>query len=80
MYGNLGPSGGGGIIRDAHGQVLASFTSSYGVLSNTVAEGRALLDGLRMAHQLGIQSLRIELDSQVIINWLKYGGCTLWYM
>lgn len=42
-------------MRDECGRVLASFAYSYGVLSNAVAEGHALLDGLRLAKQLGIQ-------------------------
>lgn len=80
MYGNLGPAGGGGIIRDERGCVLVGYTSSYGVFSNRVAEGRALLDGLHLAQQLGIQKVLIELNMQVIVNWLKFGVCTLWYM
>ncbi|XP_040998162.1 uncharacterized protein LOC121244203 [Juglans microcarpa x Juglans regia] len=50
-FGNPGAAG-GGIIRDSAGRALAGFAQHNGVSSNTVAEGRALLDGLRLAQQM----------------------------
>ncbi|KAK1588225.1 hypothetical protein Q3G72_021117 [Acer saccharum] len=44
----------GGILRDARGHALVGFVHSYGVATNLVAEGLALLDGLRMAQQRGL--------------------------
>ncbi|XP_042974708.1 uncharacterized protein LOC122306346 [Carya illinoinensis] len=46
--GNPGDAGGGGIIRDCSGSCIAGFAHHYGVTRNTVAECRALLDGLRI--------------------------------
>lgn len=47
---------------------------------NMVAEGRALVDGLQLARQLHLHKVLIESDSQVLVNWLKSGICTFWYM
>ncbi|XP_042969044.1 uncharacterized protein LOC122301721 [Carya illinoinensis] len=63
---NLGLACGGGVIRDHDGRVLAGFAIHYGQVSNNVAEGRALLDGLKLAQQLGIRDILVESDSEVI--------------
>ncbi|XP_042964616.1 uncharacterized protein LOC122298830 [Carya illinoinensis] len=46
---NPGLAGGGGVVRDHDGRVLVGFAIHYGQVSNNVAEGRALLDGLKLA-------------------------------
>lgn len=50
---NPGEAGGGGVIRDAGGNSIVGFTRYYGVATNTLVEGCALLDGLRLAKHLG---------------------------
>lgn len=60
--------------------MLVGYASYYGTLSNMVAESRALLDGLHLAQKLGIKNVMIESDSQVLVNWLRSGVCTLWFM
>lgn len=70
----------GGIIRDDSGRALAGFAHSYGVSTNTLAKGRALLDGLEMAQNLGIKNLLVESDSKVILGWLKSDTCNFRYM
>ncbi|KAG6658115.1 hypothetical protein CIPAW_04G137600 [Carya illinoinensis] len=77
---NPGLAGGGGVIRDHDGRVLAGFSIHYGQVSNTVAEGRALLDGLKLAQQLGIRDILVESDSDVIVKWIQAGKCSLWYL
>lgn len=47
--GNPGLSGGGGCFRNYHGHVILGFSFFYGSSTNMTAEGRALLDGLRIA-------------------------------
>lgn len=78
--GNPGFAGGGGVIRDHCGQLIVGFATHYGQVSNNVAEGRALLDGLKLAQQLGIRDIMVELESKVIVRWVKVGKCNLWYL
>ncbi|XP_042988584.1 uncharacterized protein LOC122316111 [Carya illinoinensis] len=76
--GNPGLAGGGGIFRDKKGRTVAGFASYYGEASNTVAEGRALLDGLQMAQQLGLKDFMVESDSTVMVGWIQSGRWSLW--
>ncbi|XP_041026987.1 14.7 kDa ribonuclease H-like protein [Juglans microcarpa x Juglans regia] len=70
--GNPGISGGGGIIRDDQGGVVAGFAHNYGHATNTIAECRALLDGLRLCRQLGLRDVLVESDSMVIVGWFLW--------
>lgn len=56
-YGNSGASGEGGVIRDAQGRVLAGFSQFFGHANNTIVECRALLDGLRLCHEMGLRDI-----------------------
>jgi hypothetical protein len=78
--GNPGLSGASGIIRDAHGNVVHAFASHLGNGSNNRAELLALLLGLRHCKQLGVGSMEIEMDSQVVISWLQRRRCGIWYL
>ncbi|CAI9780517.1 unnamed protein product [Fraxinus pennsylvanica] len=53
--GNPGLVGGGGVLRDSNGTFLAGFSHHYSPCTNMVAETRALLDGLCMCRDLGVQ-------------------------
>ncbi|KAG2411275.1 hypothetical protein I3760_Q015100 [Carya illinoinensis] len=70
---NPGEAGGGGIIRDSRGRCIAGFAHNYGIASNTVAECRALLDGLRLCKQLKFQNVLVESDSLVVMDWVTSG-------
>lgn len=43
---NPGSSAGGGIIRNLEGRMIYAYASFYGYTTNTVAEIRALLQGV----------------------------------
>ncbi|XP_042944792.1 uncharacterized protein LOC122278673 [Carya illinoinensis] len=62
-----GDAGGGGIIRDYSGSCIAGFAHHYGVATNTVAECCALLDGLRICKNLGLQNVVVESDSKIVL-------------
>ena len=66
--GNPGNSSGEGIIRDQHGHVLSAFSSFYGFRTNMQAEAMALLEGLHLCISLGMQYIKVELDSLVLLN------------
>ena len=67
-FGNPGPAGGGGVIRDSLGTWIQGFSRSIGFATSVQTELRALLDGLLMAIELDIQYLEIEMDSLVAID------------
>lgn len=69
--GNPGLAGGGGCIRDPRGQVCLGFSYFYGFGTNTVAEGRALLDGLRLAQLHNISISAIYTDSMVLLMLIQ---------
>lgn len=48
--------------------------------SNTVAECRALFDGLRLCKRLRLQDVLVYSDSSVVMNWLASGICRLWFL
>lgn len=59
--------------------MIVGFTTHYGHVSNFVAKGIAHLDSLKLAHQLGIQDLMLESNSKVILGWINFEKCNLWY-
>lgn len=61
--------GGGGILRPFEGMVFA-FCRYYGHVTNTIAELRALIDGLKLCISMNILSISIESDSMVLIDVL----------
>jgi len=78
--GNPGPSGAGGIIRDEKGNLVCGFAIAMGHHSNNYSELMGLLHGLRYIGLMGFLFVEIELDSLLVLNWLKNQRCGLWYM
>lgn len=63
--------GGGGCFRNQHGQLKLGFSYYYGIGTNMVAEGRALLDGLRLAQYHKINISAICTDSLALIQMIR---------
>ncbi|MQL78237.1 hypothetical protein Taro_010679 [Colocasia esculenta] len=78
--GNPGLCGGGGCIRDKHGTILLAFANFYGIGSSIIAETRALCNGLRMAHFLGVRFSAIYSDSSTLIQSMQQGKCSNWHI
>ncbi|XP_022852508.1 uncharacterized protein LOC111374112 [Olea europaea var. sylvestris] len=53
--GNPGPCGGGGVIRDHHGNMIAGFSATYGFGSNNEAELRVVINGVELCKEMGFQ-------------------------
>ena len=70
-FGNPRKARGGSIIRDREGHWVKGFSRSIGFTSNIMAELWALRDGLRLANQLGIQNLEVEMDAKVIVDLIN---------
>lgn len=69
--GNPGASGAKGMILDARGDLLLTFTVNFRHGTNNTAELRGVLQQLKMCCQLGINLVDVETDYQIIVNWFK---------
>ncbi|XP_016178430.1 uncharacterized protein LOC107620837 [Arachis ipaensis] len=65
---NPGKAGCGGLIRNSDGSWVMDFTRNLGVCSAYMAELWGLYLGLEMAWTLGFRKVKIEIDSQAVIN------------
>ena len=61
----------GAIIRDREGHWVKGFSRSIGFTSSIMVELWAFRDGLRLASQLGIQNLEVEMDAKVIVDLIN---------
>ncbi|XP_040989051.1 uncharacterized protein LOC121236683 [Juglans microcarpa x Juglans regia] len=75
-----GPSGAGGAIRDHRGELISGFSIFTRTRSNNFAEFMGLIQGLRIVRFLGLQNVEIEMDSMLVIEWLRKKRCGLWYL
>lgn len=66
--GNPGPAGSGYVLEASDGTILASNGRAIGVATNNVAEYQALIDGLEMAVELGLDRVEVVSDSQLLVK------------
>ncbi|CAI9758516.1 unnamed protein product [Fraxinus pennsylvanica] len=80
--GNPGQAGGGGggVIRNDKGMVLAAFATNFGIASNNEAELRALLEGLKFCQHIGVFHVDVECDSKIVVEWMLKCKCIVWYL
>ena len=65
---NPGLAGGGGVICNHVGDWVGGFSRAIGATTSVWAELRTLKDGLKLAIDLGILNLEIEMDSLVAVE------------
>jgi ribonuclease HI len=58
----------GVVLRDPDGHVIAEIYEPIGPAINTVAEYRALIEGLKLARSRGIPRIRVFLDSELVVD------------
>ena len=68
--GNVGPAGAGEVIRNDKGEWVIGFSEYLGHCSALTAELKALIRGLKVARELGVQKLGIRVDSSVLVGML----------
>ncbi|KAL2900399.1 hypothetical protein RDABS01_025481 [Bienertia sinuspersici] len=68
--GNPGPGGGGGIIRDSDGWFITAFSARYGITNAFRVELRAIYRGLRLARELQIPKLEVQVDNKACVQVL----------
>jgi len=69
--GNPGPAAYGVVIRDPRGEVVARLKKYIGRATNNVAEYYGLIAALDYAQSQGIRALRIESDSELLVNQMR---------
>jgi ribonuclease HI len=69
--GNPGPAGIGVVLKDEAGEVIGEIADGIGHATNNVAEYKALIAGLELAHTAGVTDLDIFLDSELVVSQLK---------
>ncbi len=69
--GNPGPSGIGVVINFPGGGTSHRLSDYIGTATNNVAEYSALLKGLETARSLGIQEIRIFMDSELLARQIN---------
>ena len=69
---NPGLAGAGGLIRDPLGRWVKGFSLGVGVTNSVAAELRGLLEGLKLALQLNISNLVVEMDALTIVNFINF--------
>src|ERR671918_2744030 len=58
----------GVVLRAPDGHPIAEISKRIGPAINTVAEYRALIEGLKLARSRGIQRIRVFLDSELVVD------------
>ncbi|XP_043720732.1 uncharacterized protein LOC122668203 [Telopea speciosissima] len=76
--GNPGVGGGGGIIRNTEGRVIAAFANFYGECTNSIANLRVLRDGLKLCESLGIKDFHVNSDSAATVQCIAKRKCEFW--
>jgi ribonuclease HI len=69
--GNPGPAAYGVLIRDPGGNVVAKLKKYIGRATNNTAEYYALIAALDYAHSHGIRALRVESDSDLLVQQMR---------
>jgi len=69
--GNPGPAASAFVLEQDDGTVLDARGEAIGVATNNVAEYRALLAGLRRAHELGVDDLEVVSDSELLVKQMR---------
>jgi ribonuclease HI len=64
-------AGCGGLIRNSEGQWLGGFSRNLGCCSAYLAELWGVYDGLCLARNIGVQKVKLHVDSSVVVQTLN---------
>lgn len=64
--GNPGKAGAGAILRAEDGSIVSRLRQGLGVVTNNVAEYRALILGMQYAHKKGFKEIKVQGDSKLV--------------
>jgi len=69
--GNPGPAAFAYVLEDEDGTELAKHGEKIGIATNNVAEYSALVAGLRKALELGLASVEVVSDSELLVKQMR---------
>ena len=69
--GNPGPAGIGVVLTDESGSVIGELARGIGQTTNNVAEYTALIAGLELALQRGVEDLDVFVDSELVVEQVE---------
>ena len=68
--GNPGPAAIGVLVCDMQGQILKEHQETIGEATNNIAEYRAVLKGLELAKEAGLEEIEYFVDSELVARQL----------
>jgi ribonuclease HI len=69
--GNPGEGGAGVVFEDGEGKEVTTIQRYLGLVTNNVAEYRALLIALEVAQEFNAKRIRLFLDSELVVKQIK---------
>jgi ribonuclease HI len=69
--GNPGPAASGAVLFDLNEQIIDKRGKYLGIQTNNIAEYTAVIIGIEMALENGVEELRIRLDSELIVKQMN---------
>lgn len=61
----------GVVLRNPDGEIIDTISEPIGPATNTIAEYRAFIEGLRLAHLHGVKRIRVFLDSELVVDQIN---------
>lgn len=77
-FGNPDECGGGEVIRNDMGDLIAGFSNYYLCRTNMMAEVKADLNGVKLGLKLQLPIVMVESDSRIILDWWHGRGDVYW--
>ncbi|CAN1254624.1 Putative ribonuclease H protein At1g65750 [Linum perenne] len=74
LYTTNNAAAAGGVIRDGNGRFIKAFAANLGICSIMRAELRGIVEGMKLAWDLGIRKLMIQTDSKAAADMLSVPG------
>ncbi len=69
--GNPGPAAIGAVLRDGSNHVVGEISKVIGDTTNHIAEYTAVIEGLKLAHELGVTDIEVQMDSKLVVMQLS---------
>ncbi|XP_078182830.1 uncharacterized protein LOC144576343 isoform X2 [Carex rostrata] len=69
--GNSSKGGAGAVVRSKDGEMIANLRQGLGAATCNVAEYKALLLGLKYAHEKGFKNIQVQGDSNLVVKMVS---------
>ena len=68
FIGNPRVAGAGGLLRGSSGRWISGFSLNLSITSNNVVELGAIRRGIKLAWDLGVKFIHLEIDSMIVLT------------